>query len=169
VKLNSSNVSDPIDITEGVLQGEILSPLLYSLYISDLEKAIRDAQTAGVTVNKDVDLQALLFADDTISLNALSVGVRIKLRALERYFDIHSLNLNTSKTKIMIFRPPGRLPTVCAFKYKGQEIEVVNKYVYLGVEFSSSGLFPLASQQFKKKGIAALGALWSILMKSQTF
>ncbi|CAD6237858.1 GSCOCG00012496001-RA-CDS [Cotesia congregata] len=33
---SNNDLSDPIEITEGVLQGEVLSPLLFILYISDM-------------------------------------------------------------------------------------------------------------------------------------
>jgi len=34
IRLNNDYLSSPIDITESVLQGEILSPVLFNLYIS---------------------------------------------------------------------------------------------------------------------------------------
>lgn len=40
--------SDKIDITEGVLQGEILSPLLFILFLSDLEAFFRCRGAQGI-------------------------------------------------------------------------------------------------------------------------
>ena len=47
--------------------------------------------------------------------------------------------MNTSKTKIMIFRKGGRLPNNLNFLYKNSQIEIVNKFCYLGIVFTAGG------------------------------
>ena len=47
--------------------------------------------------------------------------------------------MNTSKTKIMIFRKGGRLPNNLNFLYKNSQIEIVKKFCYLGVVFTAAG------------------------------
>lgn len=63
----------------------------------------------------------------------------------------------------MVCRKGGRLSRDLKFFYDGKEIEIVNQYTYLGVPFSSSGLYNNAAEYFKKKWISALGAGWNIL------
>ena len=55
------------------------------------------------------------------------------LDILENYCIRWKLTVNVIKTKIVIFRKGG-----IKFTYKGLEIEIVNKYSYLGVLFTSS-------------------------------
>ena len=41
----------------------------------------------------------------------------------------------------MVFRKGRRLPNNISFYYDGAELEIVNKFVYLGVTFTSGGSF----------------------------
>ena len=42
-----------------------------------------------------------------------------------------------SKTKVMVFRKGGRLRANISFYYEGAGLEIVNKFVYLGVTFTT--------------------------------
>uniref|UniRef100_T1HDF7 Reverse transcriptase domain-containing protein n=1 Tax=Rhodnius prolixus TaxID=13249 RepID=T1HDF7_RHOPR len=59
-----SSVSDEVLVTRGVLQGEILSPLLFSLFISDIVEYFTAKGARGININKDKDLIMTLYADD---------------------------------------------------------------------------------------------------------
>ena len=49
------------------------------------------------------------------------------------------LELNLSKTKIMIFNKLGAPIRRFKFYFQGQEIEIVKRYTYLGFTFIPSG------------------------------
>jgi hypothetical protein len=91
----------------------------------------------------------------------------MKIRKLKQYFDINKLIIPLDKTKVIVFRKGGKLPNNTTFKYKGQSIEAVNEYVYLGVPFSSSGVFRKAAQYFNSKGNAKMGAVWNVICRSR--
>lgn len=57
-------LSEATDITEGVLQVEILSPLLFILFIADIEVFFRDRGAIGVNLDGLNDLLLMLYADD---------------------------------------------------------------------------------------------------------
>lgn len=63
---SNEGLSEPIDITEGVFQGEILSQCLFSLYISDIISffKVRDAESFFIGI---VEVLMLLYADDLFS------------------------------------------------------------------------------------------------------
>lgn len=149
------------------MQGEILSPLLFSLYISDIEDILK-SYDVGVRINKNLILRLLMYADDMVALSTSKTGLQMIIRILHKYFTTHSLNVHLAKTKVVVFRRNGgRLPKGLRFVYDGQDIEIVNKYTYLGVIFSSSGVFSLAAKHFKQKGLMALGATWSVFTRSR--
>jgi len=51
------------------------------------------------------------------------------------------LTVNSTKIKVLIFRKGGRLPQNVRFTYKNEDIEIVNKFKYLGVLFSAGSSY----------------------------
>ena len=102
----------PCDI--GVRQGENLSPLLFSIYLNDLEQFLRQSGNVnGVTCSSNnieesahilLKLFVMLYADDTVILAETADDLQNAL-----YCDTWKLHINNSKTKIVIFAR-GRLP-----------------------------------------------------------
>ena len=60
---NCHRYSDFFDCAFGLRQGEVMSPILFSLFIEDLELFLQDDVNSGLDIN-DVMLLILLFADD---------------------------------------------------------------------------------------------------------
>lgn len=166
VKLKET-LSNLIKITEGVLQGEILSPLLFSIFIDDLESFFREEGLTGLNIDGFVDILLLAYADDLVILCDSQVDVQRKLNALERYCNKNFLQVNVEKTKVMVFHK-GRKGTIRLFKYGNQHIETVNKFCYLGVIFTSSGKFVEAANASVKKSLIATHNVKSILRKGRS-
>lgn len=122
---------------------------------------MKNAGIAGIKITHSFELHLLAFADDMVSMAPTPGHLQRKINILADYFDKLDLKVNLNKTKVIIFRKGGRVGKV-AFKYKGQPIEIVNEYTYLGVLFSSSGVFVKAAKHMKQKGIAAMSSVWNI-------
>lgn len=84
-----------------------------------------------------------------------------KLKILKDYCDKNLLNINTTKTQVVIFRKNGRNPKSSPSFYYGQDkIETAKKYTYLGIPFESSGLFLQASKsRIQLAGLASSSVL----------
>ena len=88
-------------ITCGVPQGSILGPLLFILYINDIENV------------SDI-LNPILFADDTslfhahMCFNTLIEEVNIEIQKISTRFHTNKLSLNTKKSNFIIFTPKGK-------------------------------------------------------------
>jgi len=87
IKLSEKDYTDEIPITLGLMQGDSLSPLLFSLYIYDIEEELRKLGIGGIQISDKVNLEILLYADDTVILALTPGELQKKIRHLEKYFD----------------------------------------------------------------------------------
>lgn len=155
--------TERIEITEGVLQGETLSPLLFLLFISDFESFIREKNIEGLNIDGYNDLLLLLFADDAVALARTPTDMRAILVAVEEYCDRNSLTVNANKTKIVEFKNSGRATNI-SFCYKNRELEKTNRYTYLGIDFCSSSLGLQAASLAMSKARTAIGASMHLIV-----
>ena len=108
------------------------------MYVNDLEAELAVKGISGIDIGI-INLYILLYADDIILFGKTPEDLQSSLSALEEYCKRWKLTVNTDKTKIMIFRKGGRLPNNLAFIYNNVNIEIVYKFCYLGVVFTSGG------------------------------
>ena len=131
-------------------------PVLFSMCLNDLEDELRINRVHGIVIDL-IQLFVLLYADDIILTTPTASDLQKALDILENYCIRWNLTVNVIKPKIVIFRKGGRLPLNIKFTYKGVEIEIVTKYLYLGVVFTSGG------SCFKTQKTLARQALKAIL------
>lgn len=163
VKLQEGEFTDEIEITMGVLQGDSLSPILFILFLQDL---VQFFETNGYKrIEEKGEIQ--LFADDLTVSGESAADLQRKLQTLSDYYEINKLNVNTNKTKIMIFQKGGKRKSCKSFKYRGKCIEIVDEYVYLGTLFHRSGNFSKTVNYFSTKAKIAIGTIWKPLIATK--
>lgn len=161
-------LSVPITYTKGVLQGDPLSPLLFAIFICDIEEHFRNLGLQGLSINAFTDILMLAYADDIVILANSPKDVQKKLTALESYCQANKLQINCDKTKVLYFHK-GRNKTVnMNFHCEGQPIETVNSYEYLGILFSSSGLFRNHASSIKNKANIVNANIRNLLATTKT-
>ena len=153
---------------KGVRQGENLSPLLFSFYLNDLEHFFMVNNVGGITAEANAEhiysylkIFILLFADDTVLFSHNKVDLQNMLNAFETYCDDWKLTVNISKTKILIFTS-GKYARNLQFYFKGNELEIVTEYKYLGIYLSKSGSFVSCKKHIAEQ---ANNAIHSLLRK----
>lgn len=100
VKWNGK-LSQPFDVTNGVRQGGVLSPLFFSIYMDDLLLKLKNA---GFGCNLgNYYFGALGYADDVVLLCPTKEGLRNMIRICEEYAAEHDLLFNGSKSKLLVF------------------------------------------------------------------
>ena len=152
----------------GVRQGECLSPFLFSMYVNDLEEKLAGDGFKGVEVGM-LKLLLLLYADDSVIFSETAEGLQKGLHILKDYCDKWKLIINTSKTKIMVFRKGGTLQRNLKFEYKGENIEIVKKFTYLGVVFTTGGSFMETHETLSGQALKAIFKLKSYVNKFTDF
>ena len=140
------------DIKLGVKQGDNLSPTLFKIFINDLPEYL--LHTPNPILLNDKEINCLMYADDVILLSLTEVGLQSKLHKLQSFCNDWCLEVNVSKTKILIFNKAGRLIKK-EFRLFDQVLESVSSYRYLGVLFSASGTFSYAQEDLYKKALKA--------------
>ncbi|CAG7835902.1 unnamed protein product [Allacma fusca] len=158
MKIRASNGSTKFyDITRGVLQGEILSPLLFALFISDLDKVLQNNECAPVSLGGSQSVNMLMFADDIVTLAGSKQSLQHKINCLSKYCESNELEINLSKTKDIVFRKGGKLCKSHKWYLSDKSIEIVKNNTYLGIVFSSSGVFYDAMLDRSSKAKRAVG------------
>ena len=73
--------------------------------------------------------------------------------------------VNTDKSKVMIFKKGGQLRRNLSFKYGSHELEIVSKYPYLGIVFTTGGSFNTAQSTLSGQAQKAIFILNKYLTK----
>ena len=88
---------------KGVIQGCPLSPILFTIYISEIDEVFRKAQTGGVVVGSE-KVWTLAYADDLVILANEEKRMKKMIKNAERYMERKRLEVKVEKTKMMVFR-----------------------------------------------------------------
>jgi hypothetical protein len=163
-----SELTDFFPCNVGVRQGENLSPLLFSLYLNDLQSHLHEwckglKLIDPTTLQIYVKLFTLLYADDTIILSESAEDLQHALLGLHDYCQKWHLQVNTDKTKIVIFSR-GKIRKKPVFKFGEKTIDIEDSYVYLGTTFNYNGSFTNA---IDKQIQQAKRAMYSLLAKAR--
>lgn len=139
----------------GVRQGECLSPFLFAMFLNDVENVFLEQGMNGIDV-ESFKLFLILYADDMVIFANNAAELQTSLDLMYEYCNRWKLIVNIDKTKVVIFRKGGRIPNDIEFLYDGKRVDVVNKFNYLGVVFSSGGSFSIAQSTISGQALKAI-------------
>ena len=157
VKIDGHFYSEYFNIDRGVRQGDSLSPTLFNIYINEISELFVQNSSSPLIL-ESTKIGSLLFADDLLLLSETKEGLQNSLNKLSDYCDKWQLTVNCKKTKTMILSS-GKTKETALFKYKGEIIESVNEFKFLGNCISKNGNLISSAKQLAQK---ALKVMYSI-------
>ena len=144
------------EISCGVPQGSILGPLLFLIYINDMNKAVKYSLTHH-------------FADDTNLLcsdkdpKVLQRKMNEDLRLIFQWLCANRLSLNVSKTEFIVFKPPRKsLPERFTLKLNGKTLMESSKIKYLGVVMDDRLTWKHHFLELRKKLNKSIGIIFKM-------
>ena len=126
---HENTLSDVKNIQCGVPQGSVLGPVLFLLYVNDIE-------------NVSNVLKCILFADDTtfacsdVNINNLCDKVNNELSLVNNWFNVNKLSLNIDKTNFIVFKGSDTKIN-CKLFINGISVKRVFSTKFLGVVIDS--------------------------------
>ena len=161
-----TSLTDVFSCDIGLLQGEIMSPILFSLFLNDVEMQLADIGNEGITLEQ-LSIYLLLFADDAVLFSETPEGLQKSLDIFETYCQKWNLTVNVEKTKVVVFRKGGNLARNERWTYNNHQLEIVTSFNYLGVVLSNGGSFIQATKTLADKGLKAMHNLLETIKETK--
>jgi hypothetical protein len=167
VLVDGSKRTPAIHPQKGVKQGCPLSPLLFSLFISDITTIFNTSEAdrvrkGGVKIEMSQSEHALLthmlYADDLALFATNVAAMNGMLETLRSYAANKGLTVNAAKTQVVIFNSSSRdRPNLM---YGTQRLEVKEEFRYLGMVFNRLGNFNKAADAWCGPMLGAIQSIY---------
>ncbi len=149
----------------GQRQGENLSPVLFSIFLNDLQQHLETDNVRGIELKDHINetlwlkLLIMLYADDTIIVSDDPTDFQNCLNSFHNYCVNWKLSVIVSKTKVMVFG--SRIQSNFTFDLGNTTLETTNSYQNLGVTFTSNGSFLQARKHVVTQAKKAIHLLFT--------
>ena len=120
VRINPVLSTGQFDVPNGLKQGCMLSPTLFSIYVNDLALEINNLNI-GVDCNGH-KISILLYADDVVLIAPTSDALQAMLNKVNNWCNKWRITLNNTKTKVIHFR--AKNTQQCKYEFKCGEMKV---------------------------------------------
>ena len=129
----NSHLTDIFTVTNGVRQGDTISPTLFNLYTNDLVDELNALQ-CGVDIDGRC-VSILLYADDVVIMSDSEDNLQKMINCVYSWCRRWRLCVNLAKTNVVHLRAKRQKLSQYKFYYGTNVIDYVCKYKYLRVVF----------------------------------
>ena len=127
---------------------------------------IFDAKTCDPIQLNTTFLNCLLYADDLLLLSETEKGLQSCLNSLQNFCTQWKLKVNLNKTKVIIFSKGKKDFSKFSFTINGSNIEIAEKYKYLGIILYFNGNLNHAADHLYNQSLKALFSINSKILNS---
>jgi len=160
-------VSAFFNLSAGVRQGGVLSPLLFSIFIDDIVDRIQRANV-GCYIST-VCVSIFLYADDILLMSPTVTGLQTLLHVCEKELTDLDMQLNVNKSFCLRFGPRYNDSDVVELvSLRGTVLKWVDSCRYLGVFFVSGRTFKCSFSNAKSCFFRAFNAIFSKIGRSSS-
>ena len=132
-----STLSSKFQVTNGVRQGGVLSPLLFNVYVNELSELLNKSGIGGNMGGTIIN--HMLYADDICIVSLSSSGLQQLLNICHDYCELHDLTFNAKKSMCMYFSIDMNKHCGLPVIYLGNSVcQFLKEVKYLGVMIHSS-------------------------------
>ena len=149
---NDGEFSDPFPVTNGVKQGCVLAPTLFSMMFSAMLTAAFQDGDSGIPIRYHFDwklrrlqakskvqtevLDKFLFADDMENGAPTEEKMQKGVDQVSDFCDSYDLTISIKKIEVVYQLAPGKPYKEPTITVKGQRLQMVDKFTYLGSTLS---------------------------------
>ena len=156
--------SNPFPVLCGSKQGGILSPDFFAVYINDLIVLLKSLGIGCHVI--EVFIACLLFADDMSLIAPTREALQKMIDVCADYCSRYCLTFNVAKTKVMVFGKLSRnVSSLAKINLRGESIEYVNSYKYLGFHLVSHDRFKFSVIEDLRGFFGSVNSILSCIRK----
>ena len=126
-------LSNPIKVCKGTLQGGLSSPFIFTLFYQEMVKSLAEC-TGGININ-GASFNLFVYTDDILLTSLTATGLQTMINVADKYITDHGLRFNPSKTECTIF-DKCHLDPPPEWRLGGTHLLQTNSVNYLGVTLS---------------------------------
>ena len=126
-------LSDSFSVMNGVKQGGIMSPTLFSIYMDKLLERL-EATNAGCYVGPHF-ARSFAYADVCVLMAPCIKGLEQLLKVCEKFSDGYMVKFNASKSQFIIFHGINKKPMDTGVVFSGSKLDIQYHAIHLGHKF----------------------------------
>ena len=125
-------------IDSGVLQGSILGPVLFNVFINSLILELEHSGVGGVSLRSGRRLNVIAYADDLVLISENPADLQKLISICESWSRCNGLDFSPDKSKVLVFHPTSQSKR-SKFVLNDQPLESVTSFKYLGITLDATG------------------------------
>jgi len=134
--ITANGLSDPYKVKIGIDQGEVISPLLWVIYIDPLLVALNNNNPSPYTISSSsnrphINISTLAFMDDTTLISSTIDGITSMLNLANEFYKMNNTKINFTKAEQSLLLIGSLLILNCLLRFNLHLITLISATTHL--------------------------------------